>query len=70
MRFIWILILSFIVLRIAYRVYGNYLARLFKLDDKNVTPARRLKDGVDYEPAGKGIVLGHHFASIAGQDLL
>lgn len=66
MRFIWILILSFIVLRIAYRVYGNYLARLFKLDDKNVTPARRLKDGVDYEPAGKGIVLGHHFASIAG----
>jgi carbon starvation protein len=30
------------------------------------TPAHRLRDGVDYVPANRYVLFGHHFASIAG----
>ena len=36
------------------------------LDDRRATPAERLRDGRDYEPTNKWILLGHHFAAIAG----
>ena len=51
---------------IGYFLYGGYIARKLGIDRKRPTPAHTLRDGVDYEPARRSIVLGHHFASIAG----
>jgi carbon starvation protein len=36
------------------------------LDEKRITPAIRLKDGMDYDPTNKWVLFGHHFAAIAG----
>src|SRR5262249_49559018 len=41
-------------------------AKVMALDDRRATPAERLRDGHDFEPTNKWIVLGHHFAAIAG----
>jgi len=61
-----ILIISIILLVLAYRFYGSFIASKFNIDDKNITPAHRLRDDIDYIPAPKGVLIGHHFASIAG----
>ncbi len=61
-----ILIFSAIILIIAYFTYGNFVARKLKINNKNITPAHRHQDGVDYVPSKVPVVLGHHFASIAG----
>jgi carbon starvation protein len=56
-----------IVLALAYRWYGRWLAtRVFPLDDSEPTPAHTLRDGRDFVPAPPLVVFGHHFASIAG----
>ena len=50
-----------------YRVYGRFLAnRIFKVSDKNPTPAVELQDNVDFVPTKKQVIFGHHFTSIAG----
>ena len=51
---------------VAYKTYGSFLAKKFGLDDSNPTPAHTMSDGVDYVPAKAPVLLGHHFASIAG----
>ncbi len=52
---------------IAYHTYGRFLAKkIFKLDPAAPVPSKELEDGVDYVPARKGIIFGHHFTSIAG----
>ena len=66
MPLIFLLIISGTVLVLAYFVYGRYIFRKFKIQNKNITPAHRLQDGVDYVPSKPIVVLGHHFASIAG----
>ena len=50
----------------AYIFYGGWLCKKWGIDPKRVTPSHTKEDGVDYVPASKGVVLGHHFASIAG----
>src|ERR1022692_1795839 len=51
----------------AYRFYARFVAaRVLALDDRRATPAERLRDGHDFEPTNKWILLGHHFAAIAG----
>jgi carbon starvation protein len=61
-----IILVSAVILLIAYRTYGFYLSKLLSMDDSNPTPAHTLRDGVDYIPSKVPVVLGHHFASIAG----
>ncbi len=52
---------------IAYYTYGRFLAKkIFKLDKNASVPAVELRDGIDYVPARKGIIFGHHYTSIAG----
>jgi carbon starvation protein len=52
---------------IAYHTYGRFLAKkIFKLDKNAPVPSKEMKDGIDYVPARKGIIFGHHFTSIAG----
>lgn len=66
--------MSAIILLIAVAVYvGFYFTYGKRLEKKVVradpdaeTPAHRLKDNVDYIPANKYVLFGHHFASIAG----
>ncbi|WP_026947586.1 carbon starvation CstA family protein [Algoriphagus marincola] len=66
MSYTVILVLSAIILILAYRFYGNFVYKKFGLNDKKPSPAHTHRDGVDYEPSKPIVVLGHHFASIAG----
>jgi carbon starvation protein len=63
---LFLLILSVILFFAGYLFYGGYLARKFKLDNTQKTPAHTMKDDVDYVPTKPVVLLGHHFASIAG----
>src|SRR6056297_1401349 len=59
--------LSLILFLIGYRYYSKFLAeKIYQLDPNYVTPAHRFRDGVDYVPANKYVLWGHHFTSIAG----
>ena len=51
---------------VAYRTYGSLVATRLGIDDGRPTPAHKHEDGVDFVPSSRPIVLGHHFASIAG----
>lgn len=66
MNGIFLMLLSVILFFLGYLFYGRYLARKFKLDNTRETPAHTMKDGVDYVPTKPIVLLGHHFASIAG----
>jgi len=48
-----------------YKIYGRHLKRQVGTG-KKATPAVRLYDGIDFVPANRYILFGHHFASIAG----
>ncbi|MCK4445791.1 MAG: carbon starvation protein A [Candidatus Marinimicrobia bacterium] len=62
-----ILLITVVGYILAYFIYGKYLRdKIFKLDPKNQTPAHLYEDGVDYVPARRSILFGHHFATIAG----
>jgi len=62
-----LLIASIIVfVLIAYITYGGFIARKLGIDPSRKTPAHTKSDNIDYIPTNKYIVLGHHFASIAG----
>jgi len=50
----------------SYMIYGKFQKNLYGLDDKNDTPAKVYFDGMDYVPTHPAVLLGHHFASIAG----
>jgi carbon starvation protein len=64
---LWLLLICGVGYVVAYHTYGRFLARkVFKLDPGAVVPSQELADGVDYVPARKGIIFGHHFTSIAG----
>jgi carbon starvation protein len=60
-----IIILCIGVYLIFYRLYGRYLKRQLGVGKRD-TPAVRLHDGVDFVPANRYVLFGHHFASIAG----
>lgn len=66
MNGLFLLVLSVVLFFAGYVFYGRYLARVFKLDNSRETPAHTMKDGVDYVPTKPIVLLGHHFASIAG----
>ena len=52
---------------VAYRFYSAFLAaKVLALDGTRATPAERLDDGRDFVPTNRWVVLGHHFAAIAG----
>jgi len=61
-----ILAVSVFIFVLAYRFYGDRIARLLKVDRNLPTPAHTMYDGIDYCPAKKAVLFGHHFASIAG----
>lgn len=66
MSLIALLVVSAIVLTTAYFTYGKYVYKKFGLDDSRKAPSHTYSDGIDYVPSKPIVVLGHHFASIAG----
>lgn len=64
---VWLVIAAVCVYSIAYRYYSLFIAKkVFELNPRRVTPAHRLKDGLDYVATNKSVLFGHHFAAIAG----
>ncbi|MDF3147325.1 MULTISPECIES: carbon starvation CstA family protein [unclassified Streptomyces] len=64
---VWLVIAALGSYAIAYRFYSRFVARrVLKPDDRRATPAERLEDGVDFQPTDRRVLLGHHFAAIAG----
>lgn len=57
--------LFIVVLVLAYRLYGRWVARQFALDDRHVTPAHRVNDGVDFVPTRPFYLFAQHFSAIA-----
>jgi carbon starvation protein len=52
---------------IAYRFYAKFIAyKVLKVDRTRATPAERLNNGIDFHPTDRRVLLGHHFAAIAG----
>ncbi|WP_030683348.1 carbon starvation CstA family protein [Streptomyces sp. NRRL B-1347] len=52
---------------IAYRFYAKFIAyKVLRVDKRRATPAERLDNGIDYHPTDRRVLLGHHFAAIAG----
>jgi carbon starvation protein len=63
----WFLVAAICVHTLGYRFYSGFIARrVLRLDAAAPTPAHRLRDGRDYVPTSRWVVLGHHFAAIAG----
>lgn len=56
------------LLFLGYRFYSRYLARKVYCTegDDAPMPSETEFDGVDFVPAEKGVLFGHHFSSIAG----
>lgn len=64
---LWLVVAAVSCYSIAYRFYSLFIAKkVFELDDRRLTPAVRLNDGLDYVPTNKWVLFGHHFAAIAG----
>ncbi len=62
-----VIIVGLLIYLAFYFTHGKYLEKqVAKADPSRKTPAERLYDGVDYVPANKYVLYGHHFASIAG----
>ncbi len=57
---------SLAFMALGYLLYGRYVSRRLGVDPARPTPAHALRDGIDYVPAKAPVLLGHHFASIAG----
>lgn len=63
---ILLMLIAGIIFIIAYFTYGKYLDKKLQVDPNRKTPAIEMADGVDYVVARKPVLLGHHFATIAG----
>jgi carbon starvation protein len=67
MNSIVLVIIGALVLVLGYRFYGSWIAaKVLVLDETREVPAKKFEDGHDYLPTNKWILLGQHFAAIAG----
>ena len=66
MNSVWIVIIALVWFYLGYRIYGRFVEKRLKINDKNKTPASSRKEDIDYSPSTKPFLMGHHFASIAG----
>ena len=61
-----LLALGFLVLLVAaYRLYGHWVSKQFRLDDTRPTPAHQVNDGIDFVPTRPFYLFGQHFSAIA-----
>jgi carbon starvation protein len=63
----WLVLAAACTFLVGYRFYAKFIAaKVMVLNNDRATPAERLRNGHDFEPTNKWILLGHHFAAIAG----
>ena len=66
MNAIFILIIAAAGLGVGYFLYAKNIDKsIIQPDDKKATPAKMYMDGVDFTPAGKNVLFGYQFKSIA-----
>jgi carbon starvation protein len=64
---VWLLVAALCSYAIAYRFYARFIARkVLGVDDRRATPAERMENAIDYNVTDRRVLLGHHFAAIAG----
>ena len=64
---LWFIVAAICSQLIGYRFYSLWLSsKVLGADASRATPAERLEDGQDYVPTNRWMVMGHHFAAIAG----
>ncbi|MGB8787321.1 MAG: carbon starvation CstA family protein [Candidatus Acidiferrales bacterium] len=64
---VWLVVAAVSTYAVAYRFYAAFIAaKVLAIDDTRATPAERLEDGKDFVPTNKWVLIGHHFAAIAG----
>ncbi len=63
---VYLLLSSIILFIISYFTYGSFIKIILNINDKNPVPSHTQNDNIDYVPTNRFILLGHHFASIAG----
>lgn len=61
-----LILLAAVFYAIAYKFYAGFITKKLEVNNNSKTPAHTMNDGVDYYPAKAPVLLGHHFASIAG----
>jgi len=66
MSSIILIVVAVICFITGYIFYGKFISKKLGIDPSRQTPAHTLRDNVDYVPAKTPVLLGHHFASIAG----
>lgn len=60
------LVLALLVALVGYRYYAQRIDRdIVKSDPRRTTPAKMYMDGVDFIPAGRNVLIGFQFKSIA-----
>jgi len=65
MSLLAVVVVSAIILSVAYWTYGPVLARLLQLNPTTKTPAYELRDDVDYAPLEPNALMSQHFSAIA-----
>lgn len=65
MSILAILLPALLIYALAHRFYAPRLARAFGEDDRRMTPALSVNDGVDYVPTRPHVLFAHHFSAIA-----
>jgi carbon starvation protein len=64
---LWLVTAAICTYALGYRFYSAFIAaKVLALNPQRATPAERLENGRDFVPTNKWVVLGHHFAAIAG----
>jgi len=66
MNAIFVLILAALGIGVGYWIYARNIDRnIVQPDAKKATPARMYMDGVDFTPAGRNVLFGYQFKSVA-----
>jgi len=66
MNGIELVLIALVIYVVAYKLYGGFITKRLDVNNNKETPSHTMYDGVDYCPAKAPVLLGHHFASIAG----
>jgi len=66
MNGIELILIALVAYIVGYRLYGGFVTTRLEVNNSKETPSHTMYDGVDYCPAKAPVLLGHHFASIAG----
>lgn len=67
MNVLFTAVILILCLYLGYKFYANIIEKkVFQFQKNKQTPAHEINDGIDYSPANKIILFGHHFSAIAG----